>query len=52
MFLIVSFLSRSFHFAYFEIKWGGTTPGKRRDNLRVISRKGEPVSAEALFAAT
>ena len=48
--LISSFLLRNFYFAFFEIRWGGATPGKRRYHLRVISREGGPVTAEAIFA--
>lgn len=48
--LVSSFLLRNFYFAFFEIRWGGTTPGKRRYNLRVISRDGGPVTAESIFA--
>ena len=48
--LIASFLIRNFYFAFFEIRWNGSTPGKRRFNLRVISRDGGPVTAEAIFA--
>lgn len=48
--LIGSFLMRNFYFAFFEIRWGGATPGKRRYHLRVISREGGPVTAEAIFA--
>jgi uncharacterized RDD family membrane protein YckC len=48
--MIVSFLCRNFYFAFFELRWGGTTPGKRRLGLRVVSRDGGALSAEAVIA--
>lgn len=48
--LLLSFLVRNFYFAFFELRWGGATPGKRRFGLRVISRDGGPLTAEAVFA--
>jgi uncharacterized RDD family membrane protein YckC len=40
----------NFYFLYFEAKRGGMTFGKRRAELRVISRNGGPLTAEAVFA--
>lgn len=48
--LLASFLLRNFYFVFFELHWGGSTPGKRRFGLRVISRDGGPLTAEAIFA--
>ena len=48
--LLVGFLLWNFYFIHFEIRWGGETPGKRKTGLRVISRDGGPLTAEAVFA--
>lgn len=48
--LIVHFLLWNFYFIYFETKWSGATFAKRRLGLRVISRDGGPLTAEAIFA--
>ena len=48
--LIALFLLWNFYFVYFEIRWGGTTPGKRKMGVRVISRDGGPLTAQAVFA--
>jgi len=51
IFLIIGFfLIRSFYFIFFEIKWHGSTPGKRAVGLRVIDRKGGRLSPDAIFA--
>lgn len=48
--LLAIFLLRNFYFIYCEVNWGGTTVGKRAARLRVISRDGGPLTAEAVFA--
>jgi uncharacterized RDD family membrane protein YckC len=48
--LLSSFFVRNFYFIFFEMRWGGSTPGKRTLGLRVISRDGGPLTAEAVFA--
>jgi len=48
--LLASFLLRSFYFSFFEIRGGGATPGKRRMNIRVISRDGGVLTAESVLA--
>jgi uncharacterized RDD family membrane protein YckC len=48
--LLVSFLLWNFYFIACEVHWGGTTLGKRKLGLRVISRSGGPLTAEAIFA--
>lgn len=48
--LIVHFLLWNFYFIWFETKWSGATFAKRRLGLRVISRDGGPLTAEAIFA--
>ncbi|HVR97486.1 MAG TPA: RDD family protein [Thermoanaerobaculia bacterium] len=47
--LLVSFLLWNFYFIVWEVR-RGTTPGKRRAGLRVISRDGGPLTADAVFA--
>ncbi|MFN0204726.1 MAG: RDD family protein [Planctomycetota bacterium] len=44
-----SFLLRNFYFTFFELRWQGTTPGKRRFGLRVIDRNGGPLRTEAII---
>lgn len=48
--LLVLFLVRNFYFAWFEIAWQGRTPGKRILKIRVVDRRGGPLSAEAVLA--
>ena len=47
--LVISFFLRNFYFVYTELHWGGQTLGKRWLKLRVISRDGGPLTAEAIF---
>ena len=48
--LFVSFLVRNAYFLYFELRWGGVTPGKRIFGLRVIDRRGGPLRAGSIVA--
>jgi uncharacterized RDD family membrane protein YckC len=48
--VILVFLLWNFYFVYFEVRWGGMTFGKRKAGLRVISRDGGPLTAEAIIA--
>jgi uncharacterized RDD family membrane protein YckC len=48
--LFLSFLVRNAYFFFFEIRWGGATPGKRLLGLRVIDRRGGPLTASAIIA--
>jgi len=48
--ILAGFLLWNFYFVYFEVHRGGTTFGKRNTGLRVISRDGGPLTAEAVFA--
>lgn len=50
MLFLLSFLIRSFYFIFFELRWQGRTPGKRAVGIRVVDRRGRPLSAEAIFA--
>ena len=44
------FVVRSFYFALFELRWQGSTPGKRVFRLRVIDRAGGALTADAVIA--
>jgi uncharacterized RDD family membrane protein YckC len=44
------FAVRSFYFALFELRWHGSTPGKRVFRLRVIDRAGGALTADAVIA--
>lgn len=46
----VSFVVRTAYFTVFEIRWAGSTPGKRFFGLKVISRRGGPLSPAAVVA--
>ncbi|MCE9572756.1 MAG: RDD family protein [Deltaproteobacteria bacterium] len=48
--LILSFLLVNFYFAFFEIRWQGATPGKRRVGLRVIDARGGQLETTAVLA--
>lgn len=48
--LFLGFLVRNLYFIYFELAWQGATPGKRVVGLRVIDRRGGPLTAAAVIA--
>ncbi|MDR3152962.1 MAG: RDD family protein [Deltaproteobacteria bacterium] len=48
--LFTAFIIYNFYFIYFELAWQGTTPGKRSSRLKVISRKGGPLSPYSVVA--
>ena len=48
--LVVFFLLRNFYFTAFELSAAASTPGKRIMGLRVASRDGGRLRAEAVFA--
>jgi len=48
--LLGSFLLRNFYFMLFEMTPRAATPGKRILGLRVTTRNGKPLTAEAIFA--
>lgn len=47
---LVVFAITNFYFMFFELRWQGTTPGKRAMGLRVVDRKGGPLTAEAIIS--
>lgn len=48
--LFIAFLVRNLYFIYFELIWRGATPGKRVCGLRVIDRRGGPLTPAAVVA--
>ncbi|MFG0316264.1 MAG: RDD family protein [Planctomycetota bacterium JB042] len=48
--LLVVFLLTNFYFVWFEGRRQGATPGKKLVGLRVIDRRGGPLTAEAVLA--
>jgi len=50
LWLLVFFGLRNAYFIAFELRSGAATPGKRVLGLRVASRDGRPLSADAIFA--
>jgi uncharacterized RDD family membrane protein YckC len=48
--LLAHFILWNLYFILCEVNWGGRTVGKRVAGLRVISRDGSPLTAEAVFA--
>jgi uncharacterized RDD family membrane protein YckC len=48
--LIIGFVIRQFYFAIAELRSFGTTIGKRKMKLRVVSRDGGPLTAEMIIA--
>jgi uncharacterized RDD family membrane protein YckC len=48
--IVAFFLIRCFYFPILELRWRGQTPGKRATKIRVISRSGGPLTAQAVVA--
>jgi len=48
--VVLAFLLVNFYFAFFEVRWQGATPGKRRVGLRVIDARGGQLEASAVLA--
>lgn len=48
--LVVLFFTRNFYFIFFEMGRNAATPGKRVLGLRVASRNGDRLTANAIFA--
>lgn len=46
--MLVYFLFMHFYFSFFEMRWQGSTPGKRIAGIRVINRFGGPVLGDAI----
>jgi len=48
--VILTFLLMNFYFAFFEVRWQGTTPGKRKIGIRVIDARGGQLETSAVLA--
>jgi uncharacterized RDD family membrane protein YckC len=48
--LFLAFVVRNLYFVYFELVWQGATPGKWITGLRVIDRRGGPLTPSSVFA--
>lgn len=48
--MFFAFLVRTLYFTYFELAWRGATPGKWITRLRVIDRRGGPLTPTAVIA--
>jgi uncharacterized RDD family membrane protein YckC len=48
--VVIAFLLLNFYFAFFEIRWQGATPGKRRVGIRVIDARGGQLETSAVLA--
>jgi uncharacterized RDD family membrane protein YckC len=46
--LVLFFLIRNFYFIWFETRWQGRTPGKKRLNIRVMDAHGGPLRTDAI----
>ena len=48
--VVLAFLLLNFYFAFFEVRWQGSTPGKRRVGIRVIDARGGQLETSAVLA--
>ncbi len=48
--VVAAFLLFNFYFAFFEVRWQGSTPGKRKVGLRVIDARGGQLETSAVLA--
>jgi uncharacterized RDD family membrane protein YckC len=48
--VIFSFFVQNMYFAFFEVRWQGSTPGKRRAGIRVIDARGGQLEISAVLA--
>ena len=48
--VVLAFLILNFYFAFFEVRWQGSTPGKRRVGIRVIDSRGGQLETSAVLA--
>jgi uncharacterized RDD family membrane protein YckC len=48
--VVLAFLLANFYFAFFEVRWQGATPGKRRLGIRVIDARGGQLETSAVLA--
>jgi uncharacterized RDD family membrane protein YckC len=48
--VVLAFLLLNFYFAFFEVRWQGATPGKRKIGIRVIDARGGQLETSAVLA--
>ena len=48
--ILLSFLISTFYFPFFEVRWQGSTPGKRSAGIRVIDARGGQLETNAVLA--
>lgn len=48
--IILAFMVLNFYFAFFEVRWQGQTPGKRKIGIRVIDSRGGQLETNAVLA--
>lgn len=48
--VVLAFLLQNFYFAFFEARWQGSTPGKRKVGIRVIDSRGGQLETSAVLA--
>ena len=48
--VLLTFALQNFYFALFEVRWQGTTPGKRAIGIRVIDARGGQLETSAVLA--
>jgi uncharacterized RDD family membrane protein YckC len=48
--VVLAFLLVNFYFAFFEVRWQGATPGKRKVGIRVIDARGGQLETSAVLA--
>lgn len=48
--VVLAFLLLNFYFAFFEVRWQGSTPGKRKVGIRVIDARGGQLETSAVLA--
>jgi uncharacterized RDD family membrane protein YckC len=48
--IVLAFLVVNFYFAFFEVRWQGQTPGKKKIGIRVIDARGGQLETSAVLA--
>ena len=48
--VVLAFLLTNFYFVFFEVRWQGQTPGKRKMGIRVIDARGGQLETSAVLA--
>jgi uncharacterized RDD family membrane protein YckC len=48
--IVVAFLIMNFYFVFFETRWQGSTPGKRRLGIRVVDARGGQLETSSIIA--